>query len=181
MQKGKRGGREKLQHPDVLQGLRESRKLSVIFILGSAGVMVIQSVINLVFKLRLLDKCFCSLFLSWLLGQQFLQESPATSSRRFQGLQGQDGKSDPFSSSRWSPPSRTCPKHLPGESAGNIRPNTPLPPDKSGFSRAAAPLRAPGGCLSSSLDLQGNSSRPPAFVISFFQSLPAALQVDVLG
>lgn len=42
------------------RGFENQGKLSVIFILGSAGVMVIQSVINLVLKLRLLDKCSCS-------------------------------------------------------------------------------------------------------------------------
>lgn len=109
------------------------------------------------------------LFLSWLLGQQFLQESPATSSRRFQGLPGQDGKCDPCSSPRWSP-SRTCPKHLPGSGPAQIL-TDPRPPPP--------PLRAPGGCLSSSFELQGNQFS--CCICDLLQSLPAAregLQVD---
>lgn len=119
------GGREKLQHPDVLQGLRESRKTISNFYFRFCRCYGDSICNKSSFQAPPFGQMF--LFLSWLLGQQFLQESPATSSRRFQGLQGQDGKSDLFSSSRWSPPSRTCPKHLPGESAGNIRPNTPPP------------------------------------------------------
>lgn len=110
-------------HPDVLQELQESKKAisSFYFMLRRCCNDSICN--NPSFEALPFGQRF--LFLFWLLGQQFLQESPATSSRRFQSLQGQDGKSDPYSSSRWSPPSRTFPKHLPGEFAGKIRPNPP--------------------------------------------------------
>lgn len=79
---------------------------------------------------------------------------------------------DPCSSPRWSP-SRTCPIHLPGETTGSGPAQILTDP------RPPPPLRAPGGCLSSSFELQGNQfSR---CIRDLLQSLPAAregLQVD---
>lgn len=76
-------------HPDVLQQLQESKKAisNFYFVLRRCSNDSICN--NPSFEAPPLGQRF--LFLFWLLGQRFLQESPATSSRRFQSLQGQDG------------------------------------------------------------------------------------------
>lgn len=130
-------------HPDVLQN---QRKPSAIFILCSVSVATIQAVIILVFKLRLLDKGSCSYSGCW----------GNNSSRKAQLPPPGDSKALKDKMGNLIPPAhpggllRAGPSpNTSGEFSGNIRPDHPHPP----FSRAPVPLRAPGGCLSSSLDL----------------------------
>lgn len=117
---------------------RNQRKPSAIFILCSVGVATIQSVIILVLKLRLLDKGSCSFSGCW--GNESCRKAQLPPPGDSTAFKDKMGNLIPTAHPGGLLPAGPSPNTSPG----SFRPNHPPP-----LSRAAVPLRAPGGGLMS--------------------------------